>query len=89
MGKSHPDCINSSNPYHECVDYCYKKIAEAEERANAQKLGFFFLILFNSSIVFISFIYWVLIKIRFFLLGLVEKEKKKKKELLLQAFVFV
>lgn len=38
MGKSHPDCINSSNPYHECVDYCYNKIAGAKERADAQKL---------------------------------------------------
>lgn len=34
-GKSHPDCINSSNPYHECSEYCYGKIAEAKA-----KLGF-------------------------------------------------
>lgn len=26
----HPDCINASNPYHECVDYCFRKIAEAK-----------------------------------------------------------
>ncbi|KAK2665602.1 hypothetical protein Ddye_004176 [Dipteronia dyeriana] len=25
----HPDCINASNPYHECVEYCFIKIAEA------------------------------------------------------------
>ncbi|KAF2322712.1 hypothetical protein P3X46_010649 [Hevea brasiliensis] len=25
----HPDCINASNPYHECVEYCFRKIAEA------------------------------------------------------------
>lgn len=31
-GKSHPDCINSSNPYHECSDYCLRKIAEARQR---------------------------------------------------------
>ncbi|KAJ6845910.1 putative pre-mRNA-splicing factor syf2 [Iris pallida] len=36
--KSHPDCINSSNPYHECVDYCFNKIAEAKQRADQQKL---------------------------------------------------
>lgn len=28
----HPDCINASNPYHECVDYCFRKIAEAKVR---------------------------------------------------------
>lgn len=28
----HPDCINASNPYHECVEYCFFKIAEAKER---------------------------------------------------------
>ncbi|PKU61855.1 pre-mRNA-splicing factor syf2 [Dendrobium catenatum] len=33
----HPECINASNPYHECVDYCYKKIAEAKA-LEAEKL---------------------------------------------------
>ncbi|EEF41147.1 pre-mRNA-splicing factor syf2 isoform X2 [Ricinus communis] len=28
----HPDCINASNPYHECVEYCFRKIAEAKVR---------------------------------------------------------
>lgn len=28
----HPDCKNASNPYHECVDYCFRKIAEAKAR---------------------------------------------------------
>ncbi|KAG1338634.1 pre-mRNA-splicing factor syf2 [Cocos nucifera] len=38
-GKVHPDCINASNPYHECVDYCLRRIAEAKARADdAQKL---------------------------------------------------
>nr|CAD1830982.1 unnamed protein product [Ananas comosus var. bracteatus] len=32
-GKVHPDCINASNPYHECVDYCFRKIAEAKARS--------------------------------------------------------
>ncbi|CAM8976048.1 unnamed protein product [Rhodiola kirilowii] len=31
-GRVHPDCINASNPYHECVDYCFRKIAEAKAR---------------------------------------------------------
>ncbi|GAB4838544.1 hypothetical protein Ancab_028090 [Ancistrocladus abbreviatus] len=33
----HPDCINASNPYHECVDYCFRKIAEAKARAGKQE----------------------------------------------------
>ncbi|KAG6538059.1 hypothetical protein ZIOFF_003162 [Zingiber officinale] len=24
----HPDCINASNPYHECSDHCFKRIAD-------------------------------------------------------------
>ncbi|KAK1300470.1 hypothetical protein QJS10_CPB13g00962 [Acorus calamus] len=35
--KSHPDCINSSNPYHECVEYCFKKISEAKERLDKEE----------------------------------------------------
>ncbi|KAK3131250.1 hypothetical protein QOZ80_6BG0504070 [Eleusine coracana subsp. coracana] len=30
--KSLPECINSSNPFHECSDYCIRKIAEARQR---------------------------------------------------------
>lgn len=38
-GRVDPDCINASNPYHECVDYCFQRIAEAKARADdAQKL---------------------------------------------------
>ncbi|WOK98320.1 pre-mRNA-splicing factor syf2 [Canna indica] len=33
-GKVHPDCINASNPYHECVEYCFKRIAEAKSDAD-------------------------------------------------------
>ena len=32
MGKSEPECVNSSNPAHECNDYCLNKIAEAKRR---------------------------------------------------------
>ncbi|GAV69001.1 SYF2 domain-containing protein [Cephalotus follicularis] len=28
--RAHPNCINASNPYHECVEYCFKNIAEAK-----------------------------------------------------------
>lgn len=33
----HPDCINASNPYHECVEYCFIKIAEAKPRAEIKE----------------------------------------------------
>ncbi|XP_030450369.2 uncharacterized protein LOC115672640 [Syzygium oleosum] len=26
-GKVHPGCVNASNPYHQCVEECYRKIA--------------------------------------------------------------
>ncbi|KAK1419346.1 hypothetical protein QVD17_28512 [Tagetes erecta] len=29
----HPDCRNSSNPYHECSEYCFKFIADAKKLA--------------------------------------------------------
>ncbi|MFS7978357.1 putative mRNA splicing factor SYF2 [Helianthus anomalus] len=29
----HPDCRNSSNPYHECSEFCFKFIAEAKKLA--------------------------------------------------------
>jgi pre-mRNA-splicing factor SYF2 len=33
----HPECINASNPYHECVEYCFWKIAEAKERREKEE----------------------------------------------------
>lgn len=29
----HPDCINASNPYHECGEFCFRRIANAKDRA--------------------------------------------------------
>lgn len=29
-GKVYSDCHYASNPYHECTDYCLKKIAEGQ-----------------------------------------------------------
>eukprot|EP00262_Sarcandra_glabra_P021547 TRINITY_DN9183_c0_g1_i1.p1 TRINITY_DN9183_c0_g1~~TRINITY_DN9183_c0_g1_i1.p1 ORF type:complete len:295 (+),score=80.19 TRINITY_DN9183_c0_g1_i1:552-1436(+) len=36
-GRVHPDCINASNPYHECVEYCFRRIAEAKEHMEQEK----------------------------------------------------
>lgn len=27
----HPDCVNASNPYHQCTEICFKKIADAKD----------------------------------------------------------
>ncbi|XP_008808126.1 uncharacterized protein LOC103720282 [Phoenix dactylifera] len=27
----HPDCVNSSNPYHQCTEICFKKIGDAKD----------------------------------------------------------
>lgn len=35
----HPDCRNASNPYHECVDYCFRVIAEAKARFAESNTG--------------------------------------------------
>ncbi|KAL3687152.1 hypothetical protein R1sor_013461 [Riccia sorocarpa] len=32
-GRVHPACINASNPYHECVEYCFRRIAEKQSQA--------------------------------------------------------
>ncbi|KAJ4834535.1 hypothetical protein Tsubulata_013679, partial [Turnera subulata] len=37
----HPDCINASNPYHECVEYCFRRIAEAKARLDEEDTGVF------------------------------------------------
>ncbi|KAF3775788.1 Pre-mRNA-splicing factor [Nymphaea thermarum] len=34
----HPDCRNASNPYHECVDFCFRLIAEAKRRKEMEKI---------------------------------------------------
>ncbi|KAG8074656.1 hypothetical protein GUJ93_ZPchr0006g41384 [Zizania palustris] len=35
--KSQPECINSSNPFHECSDYCLRKIAEERKRLDDEQ----------------------------------------------------
>ena len=53
----HPDCINASNPYHECVDYCFNKIAESKLRSvNGDNIGndsYLRLLLFLTYVVLI------------------------------------
>ncbi|KAK8987324.1 hypothetical protein V6N11_027079 [Hibiscus sabdariffa] len=36
----HSDYINASNPFHECVEYCFRKIAEANARKDKSETGF-------------------------------------------------
>lgn len=38
-GRVHPDCINASNPYHECSEYCFLKIAEIKARMEKSNPG--------------------------------------------------
>ncbi|XP_077236338.1 uncharacterized protein LOC143877908 isoform X2 [Tasmannia lanceolata] len=38
-GRVHPDCINASNPYHECVEFCFRKIAEAKQQIERDDSG--------------------------------------------------
>lgn len=33
----HPDCINASNPYHECSNYCFQRISERKSVSGTQK----------------------------------------------------
>ncbi|CAA3030588.1 Hypothetical predicted protein [Olea europaea subsp. europaea] len=33
-GRVHPDCRNTSNPYHGCSEYCFKIIAESKKKMN-------------------------------------------------------
>lgn len=33
--KAHPTCINSGNPFHECSEYCYRRIAEGRTSNSA------------------------------------------------------
>eukprot|EP00268_Persea_americana_P068193 TRINITY_DN9465_c0_g2_i1.p1 TRINITY_DN9465_c0_g2~~TRINITY_DN9465_c0_g2_i1.p1 ORF type:complete len:312 (-),score=99.19 TRINITY_DN9465_c0_g2_i1:431-1366(-) len=36
-GRAHPDCINASNPYHECVEFCFIRIAKEKERLEREQ----------------------------------------------------
>ncbi|CAN6476069.1 unnamed protein product [Victoria cruziana] len=35
----HPNCRNASNPYHECVDFCFRIIVEAKRRKEMEKIA--------------------------------------------------
>lgn len=48
----HPACVNAGNPYHECSEYCFRRIAEgqlAERATDASLAGVFFLSSLSSS----------------------------------------
>ncbi|KZV41125.1 pre-mRNA-splicing factor syf2-like [Dorcoceras hygrometricum] len=38
-GRVHPDCRNTSNPYHECSDFCFMIIAEAKKKMTSGDAG--------------------------------------------------
>ncbi|XP_058080682.1 uncharacterized protein LOC131228817 [Magnolia sinica] len=37
-GRAHPECINASNSYHECVEFCFKRIIEVKERIEREQV---------------------------------------------------
>ncbi|CAL8177249.1 unnamed protein product [Prunus armeniaca] len=39
IGRVHPDCVNVSNPYHECTENCLRKIQEGKGRKTKKKSG--------------------------------------------------
>ncbi|KAJ7541994.1 hypothetical protein O6H91_10G084800 [Diphasiastrum complanatum] len=39
-GRVHPDCINASNPYHVCVEYCFHQIADAKGKCSKGDFGY-------------------------------------------------
>lgn len=55
----HPDCINASNPYHECVEYCFKKIAEAKARFEKQNAGLCSFSILSLPAIDVSIVYVV------------------------------
>ncbi|KAL2629154.1 hypothetical protein R1flu_013840 [Riccia fluitans] len=38
-GRVHPACINASNPYHECVEFCFRRIAETQSKAQLDEIA--------------------------------------------------
>ncbi|KAJ9178794.1 hypothetical protein P3X46_010648 [Hevea brasiliensis] len=43
-GRVHPDCVNASNPYHECGVACLEKIAQGQGRKEKKKSGSSFIL---------------------------------------------
>ncbi|KAF8013444.1 hypothetical protein BT93_I1330 [Corymbia citriodora subsp. variegata] len=45
--KVHPNCVNASNPYHECIEACLKKIADGQtaKKLTKKNSGSFILVL--------------------------------------------
>ncbi|KAG6544021.1 hypothetical protein Mapa_014544 [Marchantia paleacea] len=38
-GRVHPACINAGNPHHECVEFCFRKIAEKQPQAQPDEVA--------------------------------------------------
>lgn len=38
----HPDCVNASNPYHECSEHCFKRIAYLKAQIERNESGTIF-----------------------------------------------
>lgn len=45
----HPDCVNASNPYHECSEYCFRMIVDAKEKNEREKLCLFLCLFMNYN----------------------------------------
>ncbi|XP_057966454.1 uncharacterized protein LOC131156632 isoform X2 [Malania oleifera] len=37
--KVHPDCLNASNPYHVCAQYCFERIAKSNAQMDKKETG--------------------------------------------------
>lgn len=57
----HPDCRNASNPYHECVDFCFRVIAEAKARSAQNNKGDFFFFAYHFFHVITYSRWWTLV----------------------------
>lgn len=51
-GKVHPGCVNASNPYHQCVEECYRKIAGGKPHKSKNQSGNVFFFIFLGFIGF-------------------------------------
>ena len=69
--KSHPACRNSSNPYHECSEYCFRVIAEQRSAGGDAAEG---KVSFSLKPVFF-FCFTCLCRSRGFSLGFEEKHR--------------
>lgn len=53
-----PDCVNASNPFHVCAEYCVQRVHVLKPRSPRPKLGLCFPFLFLLTPFFISSLIW-------------------------------